>query len=68
VKLGACLLGAAAVVEDGGGEGDAAEVGDGLFVVVGGDAAPVLEASKAASGGVAPIARVGVEAWWPSAE
>jgi hypothetical protein len=68
VKLGACLLGAAAVVEDGGGEGDAAEVGDGVFVVAGGDAAPSLEAPEAASGGVAPFARVGVEAWWRSAE
>lgn len=32
----ACLLNAAAVVEDGG-EGDASEVGDGAFVVAGGE-------------------------------
>jgi hypothetical protein len=41
------------VVEDDRGEGDAAEVAEGVFVVAGGDAAPLLQACEAAFGGVA---------------
>jgi hypothetical protein len=41
------------VAEDDGGEGDVAEVDEGVFVVAGGDAAPLLEACEAAFGGVA---------------
>jgi hypothetical protein len=48
-----CLLIADAVVGDHRGEEYAAEVGQGVLVVAGGDAAPVFEAVEAALDGVA---------------
>jgi hypothetical protein len=62
----ACLL--YAEVEDDGGEDDASEVGDGVFVVAAGDAVPLLEAPEAAFDAVAFLVQVGVEVWWPSTE
>jgi hypothetical protein len=59
----ACLLDADAVVGDDGGEDDASEVGDGVFVVAAGDAVPLLEAPEAAFDAVAFFVRVGVEVW-----
>jgi len=56
------------VVEDNGGEDDASELGDGVFVVAAGDAAPLLQAGEAAFDGVAFFVQVGVEVWWPSTE
>jgi hypothetical protein len=52
-----------AVVDDFRGEGDAAEVGQCVLVVSGGDAAPVLEPVEAAFDGVAAPIGVIVEAW-----
>ncbi|COW56135.1 Uncharacterised protein [Mycobacterium tuberculosis] len=40
-------------VDDGAGQQDAAEVGQGVFVVAGCDAAPLLESMEAAFDGVA---------------
>jgi hypothetical protein len=51
------------VVGDDGGEDDASEVGDGVFVVAAGDAVPLLEAPEAAFDAVAFFVRVGVEVW-----
>jgi hypothetical protein len=63
----ACLLIADAVVGDDRGEEYAAEVGQGVLVVAGGDAAPVLEAVEAAFDCVAVAVDVWVEALWASA-
>ena len=49
------------MVEDDGGEGEASEVGDGVFVVAAGDAAPLLETLEAAFDGAVFFVRVGVE-------
>jgi hypothetical protein len=54
------------VVGDQGGEGEAAEVGQGVLVVAGGDAAPVFEPVEAALDGVAVPVGLGVEAGWSS--
>ncbi len=56
------------MVEHDGGEDDTSEVGDGVFVVAAGDAAPLLEAPEAAFDGVAFFVQVGVEVWGPSTE
>jgi len=63
----ACLLIADAVVDDDRGQGDAAEVGQGVFVVAGGDAAPLLEPVEAAFDGVAVAVGLGVEGGWAPA-
>jgi len=63
----ACLRIADAVVDDDGGQGDAAEVGQGVFVVAGGDAAPLIEPVEAAFDGVAVAVGLGVEGWWAPA-
>jgi hypothetical protein len=55
----ACLLIPDAVVGDHRGEEYAAEEGQGVLVVAGGDAAPVLEAVEAALDGVAVAAAPG---------
>ena len=55
------MLNAEAVIEDDGGEGEASEVGDGVFVVAVGDAAPLLETPEAAFDGAVFFVRVGVE-------
>jgi len=51
-------------VDDDGGQGDAAEVGQG---VAGGDAAPLLEPVEAAFDGVAVAIELGVEGGWAPA-
>lgn len=56
-----------AVVDDDRGEGDSAEVGEGVFVVAGRDAASVFEPVEAALDGVAFTVDRSVEAWWSSA-
>lgn len=62
-----CLLTPYAVVDDQCGQGDAAEVGQGVFVVAGSDAAPVFESVEAALDGVAVSVQVRVEPWWSTA-
>jgi len=49
--------------DDGRGEQDSASVGAGVFVVAGGDAAPLLEPAEATLDGVAPLVEFGVERW-----
>src|SRR5918993_5317121 len=56
-----------AMVGDGRSEGDAAEVGQGVFVEAGGDAAPVFEPVEAAFDGVAVPVQVAVEVRWSPA-
>jgi len=55
-----------AVVDDGRGEEHSTEVGQGVLVVAGSDAAPVLDPVEAAFDGVAVPVGVGVEAGWPA--
>jgi hypothetical protein len=55
-----------AVVDDDCCEGESAEVGQGVFVVAGGDAAPVLDAVESAFDIVAVPVDVLVEAWGPA--
>jgi len=62
--LVACLLTADAVVDDDRGQGDAAEVGQCVLVVAGGDAAPLFEPVEAAFDGVAVAVGLGVEGGW----
>lgn len=56
----------AAVLDDGG-EGDAAPVGGGVFVVSGGDSAPLFESAEAAFDDVAISVSLTRKVWWPSA-
>src|SRR5665647_322621 len=62
----ACLLTADAVVDHDGGERDATEVGQGVFVVAGRDSAPLFESVEPALDGVAVKVHAGVESWWPA--
>jgi hypothetical protein len=55
------MWGAHACVDDGAGQYDAAEVGQGVLVVAGGDATPLLESVEAAFDGVAQCVERGVE-------
>lgn len=50
-----CLLIVDAVVGDDGGQGDAAEVGQGAFVVSGGDGPPMFESVETSLNGVAVL-------------
>ena len=63
----ACLLIADSVVDDDGGQGDAAEIGQCVLVVASSDAAPLLEPVEAAFDGVAVAIELGVEGWWAPA-
>lgn len=55
-----------AVEGDDGCECHAAEVGQGVLVVAGGDSAPVLDRVEAAFDAVAVLVDVRVECWWPA--
>ena len=59
----ACLLTLAAEDDDGG-EKDTTQVGAGVLVVSGGDAAPLLEPAEDALDGVAPAVALRVERGW----
>lgn len=63
----ACLLIPYAVVNEERCEYDATEVGQGVFVVSGGDTAPLLEPVEAALDGVAVAVQLGIEGRWPAA-
>jgi hypothetical protein len=63
----ACLLTADAMVNDDRGEGDAAEVSQGVFVVAGGDSSPLLESAEPALDGVAVAVELGIERRWAAA-
>ncbi|SDY91307.1 hypothetical protein SAMN05661080_04996, partial [Modestobacter sp. DSM 44400] len=60
----ACLLTADAVMDDHAAEEDTAEVGGGVFVVAGGDSAPLLEPAEPAFDGVAVLVELGIAGRW----
>jgi hypothetical protein len=64
----ACLLAAYAVMDDDRGEGDAAEVGHGVFVVAGGDRAPLLASVEPWLDSVAAAVELGMRVGVPTAE
>ncbi|EUA00625.1 his Kinase A domain protein [Mycobacterium kansasii 824] len=62
-----CLLIVDAVIGDDRGQGDSAEIAQGVFVVAGGDGAPVFESVEASLDGVAVLVDPPGETWRSSA-